>query len=201
MAFQAVPDTAEIVVNYSGNGSTMANVFHAKKSGGYILADIVALADAVDAVIVADWLVRQADCFSYVSTVVRGLDEENDLEATNTDGAGPGAVATVGQPTNVTFSVKKTSGLTGRSARGRAYWIGMPAADLAADENTLDAGAVTAIVAAIDEIRIEIATAGWIPSIVSRFTNNAKRITGVTFEWTDSSAVNNVVDSQRRRLP
>jgi hypothetical protein len=103
-------------------------------------------------------------------------------------------------PDNVTLSIKKSSGLTGRTARGRLYWIGTHALDIASNENSYVAASVTAIEAAVDAIRVAIAATVWTPSIVSRFASGVKRPTGVAFTWIASNAVNQNVDSQRRRL-
>lgn len=200
MAFQAVPDTVEIVIEYLVDESVSVNVFGAELAGGYTLTDLENLADAVDAVVVADWLPAQVEDAVYVSTTVRGLAAENDLEAVNTDGAGGGGLIEIGSPGNVTFAVKKVSGKTGRSARGRTYWIGMQRSGLTANLNRMDASAAAAIVGAVDALRAGIVTEGWAPVIISRFSGGVKRAQGVTFTWIDSVSVDLNVDSQRRRL-
>lgn len=200
MAFQAVPDCAEVVIKYTGAFQDMVNVVHASLSGGYDLADLTALADAVDAAVATNWLPLQDNDFNYVNTTVRGLAVENDQEVVNNDGAAAGGIAGSAQPGNVTLSVKRTSGLTGRSARGRLYWIGMPAVQLAANKNTVTQAAADDITDAIDDIRIAINATAWTPAIVSRFTGGAKRTTGIFFNWVDTVCVNLNMDSQRRRL-
>lgn len=201
MVFQPLPDTAEIVIKYTGFGSNMFNVLAAHKAGGYDLADLESLAAAVDALVAADWLEIQTEDVSYVSTTVRGLASENDLEATDVTSAGPGEVVDIGMSGNVTFAIKKASGFTGRSARGRLYWIGMSRGQLSANKNRVDATAVAAIVAACELMRGGIVTEGWTPVIVSRWANGVKRApTGEVFPWNSSVAVDDEVDSQRGRL-
>lgn len=200
MAFQSVPETAEIVINYFGNSSNMVNVVAAKKVGGYTLADIQSLAAAVGVSVVAQFLPEQSLKVAYVSTVVRGLQNENDLEATDTVGAGPGGLVDVGTAGNVTLSIKKSSGFTGRSARGRMYWIGMSTTILTANKNRVDQAAADNLVAKVEALRLAIVTEGWAPVIISRFALGVKRVTGVTFPWDSTSSVNLDVDSQRRRL-
>ena len=200
MAFQAVPETAEIVITYLGNSSNMVNVLAARKVGGYSLADIQGLAFAVDAGVGSLFLPIQSSKMAYVSTTVRGLANENDLEDINTNSAGPGADPDVGTAGNVTLSVKKSSGLTGRSARGRLYWIGMRVVDLTANKNRLDQASVDLIVSKIEGMRLLIITEGWVPVIISRFTGGLERDPAVTFSWDSTVAVNADVDSQRRRL-
>ena len=200
MAFQAVPNTAEIIIEYLGNGEPMINTLYAEKPSGYLLVDLAALAFTVDANVASAWLPDQSMDVSYVKTTVRGLGAENDIEVENNTGAGPGGTLTKGLPNNVTIAIKKTSGLTGRSARGRCYWIGMPAADLDADENVVSASYVTDVVANMNSMRGSIDGTVWDAVLVSRFTGGAKRPTGVTFPWLSNVAVDGFVDSQRGRL-
>lgn len=200
MAFQAVPDTAEIVIEYVGNGQPMVNTLYAKKTGGYSLADLTALAVVVDANVTSAWLPDQTQDVSYVKTTVRGLAVENDQEAIVTTGAAAGGIATKGLPNNCTLAIKKISGQTGRSARGRCYWIGLPSTDLTTDENVVDTAKVATIVANMNSMRGSIEGSVWTAVLVSRFTGGAKRATGVTFPWLSNVAVDNNVDSQRGRL-
>jgi hypothetical protein len=147
------------------------------------------------------WLPIQSIEAVYSQTLVRGLALLNDQETVVTTGAGPGGDIGAGLPSNVTFAVKKGSSLTGRNARGRVYWIGLPLAHLGPNENILIPAEAAAIVTAIEAMRLAITATVWTAAIVSRFLNNAKRPTGVTFEWTESSSVDDNVDTQRRRLP
>lgn len=200
MAFQSVPQTAEIVIRYEANQVTSNNVLQAKLTGGYNLTDLEALADAVDAAVVSDWLALQTQDTDYISTTVRGLEFINDKETVNNDGTGAGTVTVSGLPGNVTFSVKKSSGLTGRSARGRLYWIGIPENKLAPNENQLDSTYAGQVEDAVDAMRAAISATDWEAVIVSRFLDGVARTTGATFAWIASVAVNENIDSQRRRL-
>jgi len=200
MAFQAVPDVAEIAIQYTLNTRNPTNVLHAHIVGGYNLTDLAALASAVDASVGTDWLPDQSQDCAYQQTVVTGLDEINDLQVTDNASAAAGGIAANAMPGNVTVSVKRASALTGRSARGRLYWIGMPVTKLQANENLIFQAAADDIEDAVDKLRIAIAATAWTPAIVSRFTEGVQRGTGVFFEWTDTTIVNLNVDSQRRRL-
>lgn len=203
MAFQPVPDTAEIDIIFTLNGETCQNVFYAELEGGYTLADLQALADAVDIQWDTAWKADQPPEVLYVRTEVRGLANENDFLASANASAGAGTNVSSALPNNVTFAVKKESGLTGRSARGRTYWIGIPQAELSAsDENTLNSAYVTAVVSNVNAIRTVINVTGlWVAVLVSRFTAGAQRSEGKTFVWVATTNVNNVIDTQRGRLP
>lgn len=200
MAFQSVPETADILIQYTLNGEPALNAFAARKVGGYNLSDLQLLADAVDAAVAANWLQEQTLDARYDQTVVRGLEFENDQEAIQNAGSGIGLRLGTGLPGNVTISIKKSSGLTGRSARGRLYWMGMPKDQLSSNENVVLTANVVLIVAAVEAVRLAIDATVWFPVIVSRFTGGLPRNPGVTFPWLVTSVVNNNVDSNRRRL-
>jgi hypothetical protein len=200
MAFQDVPNTAEIVIKYTGAFRNMVNVLHATKASIYDLSDLTALAVAVDASVVADWLPIQDNDFTYESVTVRGLNDENDQEVLNNDGTAAGGVAGTAMPGNVTISVKKSSDFTGRTARGRLYWIGLPGADLAANKNIITPAAQTAIEDAVEAMRVAINATVWVAQIVSRFSNGSKRTFGITTPWTSTTVLNDTVDSMRSRL-
>lgn len=201
MVFQPIPDTVEIVIEYSGYGATMVNVLAAHKSGGYDITALTDLAEVVDANVAAHWMEHQSEDVSFVSTTVRGLAEENDIEAINTTSAGAAELIEEGVPGNVTLAIKKVSGFTGRSARGRLYWIGLTRLQLQANKNRVDATAVTNAVAAVELLRGGIVGEGWTPVIVSRWSGGVKRApTGEVFPWIDSVANDDEVDSMRGRL-
>lgn len=203
MAFQKVTDTVEVNMIYTLNGEIAQNVFYGKQPGGYVLADLEELAFDIDQAWDVTFKTEQPPELSYLRTEVRGLAVINDLFAQNSDSAGVGTHISEALPNNVTFSIKKVSGLTGRSARGRTYWIGIPQDELlVVNENNLKQGYVDAIVADIDFLRVVIGTSALFSAVlVSRFTNGAARSEGVTFPWVGSTAVNNRVDTNRGRLP
>lgn len=203
MAFQAVTDTVEIDMIFTLNGVAAQNVFYAKKPGGYALPDLVTLATQIDVNWQGNWRTEQPLEAVYVRTEIRGLAVENDISTSNNTSANPGSDISPTLPNNVTFAIKKESGLTGRSARGRTYWIGIPQDKLvAADENTLSAAFIAALVANVDSVRTSInAVALWEPVLVSRFAGGVQRAFGVTFPWISSTNVNVVIDTQRGRLP
>ncbi len=203
MVFQKVVDTAEISVIYTMQGVPVQNTFYGEFAGGYALTNVQALADALDNNIGIGWLGDQNSAASYVRTEVRGLEFENDVFASNNDSAGPGTSSAAPLPNNVTLAIKKESGLTGRSARGRSYWIGALAGEiLASDENFFKTAYVDLVVANIDLIRTTTnGVAGWQAVLVSRFANGVERSEGKTFDWLSSIAVDERVDTLRNRLP
>jgi len=203
MAFQAVPDTAEIDHIFTLGGVTVQNVHYAERAGGYTQSDLQDVADAIDTVFAITYVTEVCDDVAYVKTEVRGLAFENDLVVEQNAGAGVGTHVGNSFPNNVTIAIKKLSGLSGRSARGRSFWIGVPRNEtIFDDENRLEPVYVTQIVDDIQAVRNLISgLAGWNAVLVSRFTGGSKRPAGVTFDWADTVATDNRLDTQRARLP
>jgi len=203
MAFQKVTDTVEIDHLFTLNGVGVQNTHYARLPSGYIQTDIQALADAIDLTFPAGQAANMPGEVTYVRTEVRGLAVENDITASQNLSSGPGTNGGTTLPNNVTFAIKKTSGLTGRSARGRIFQIGIPETEVKpSNENLLEAVYITAIVANLAFIRTTISSVGlWEPVIVSRFTDGALRPEGKTFPWTGETNVNDRVDTHRGRLP
>ena len=200
MAFQSVPNTAEITFVCEQNDEAVVNTIHAEKLGGYSGADIIALADTMDLAFSNHIKTQMVQDVLYLRTEVRGLNSVNDFLALNNDNTGQGTILGPGLPNNVTLSLKKSSALTGRSARGRLFWIGLAASELETNENLVDSNVAANKAIALQAVRGDIVAAGWDPVIVSRFSEGVQRAFGVTFEWLTTVAVNNEVDSQRGRL-
>lgn len=203
MAFQAVLDTAGIDIIYSLNAVIVQNGFYAEMPGGYDLIALQALADQVDLQVHGTWKAQQPPEAIYVRTEVRGLALENDQVATQALSTGPGVHTGSALPNQVTFSIKKTSGLTGRSARGRTYWIGVAQNEIQpTNENLIEAVYAALLVAAVGSMRTGIASVGtWEPVLVSRFTGGVQRDFGKTFPWLGEANIDLRVDTNRGRLP
>lgn len=201
MAFQSVPNTVKIEVIYNQNFEPMLNTFYAKFNGTYQQSDLQVLADNIDLTVGTFWLPLQTFDAAYLRTEVTGLEFENDVTASSNVSAGTGGVGLEGLPNSVTLSVKKSSGLTGRSARGRNYWMGVPNNELGGNENTIKGPYIASVEVALDLIRTATdTTLSFEAVLVSRFSNGVARAVGVTFKWLSTTCVNDFVDSQRGRL-
>lgn len=185
---------------YEQNNEQMANVFHAKRASGITQVAIDALVVNVDALVDTYLLPEMTEDSQYLRTEARALDDPNDFFATSSTNAGPGTIASAGLPTSVTFSLKKGSGQTGRSARGRWYFVGMALAALATNENIVLTAEVASMISAVNNIRAGLTDGGWVAVIASRYFEGALRSPGITFPWTSVVAVDETVDTQRRRL-
>lgn len=200
MAFQPVPNAAEVTLVFVQNGENITNTFHCLKAGGYTFAEISQLADLVDTFAGANLRpVMTLDCL-YARTEVRGLANPNDFFDIDGTDSGLGTDVAEGLPNSATLSLKKQSGFTGRSARGRWYFIGFPVTALDANENLWLTSRVDSAIIGVEAVRNGVLTGPWTPVIVSRFENGLPRAEGITFPWISTVAVNVNVDSQRGRL-
>lgn len=101
-------------------------------------------------------------------------------------------------PNNVTYAVKWTTGLSGRSYRGRTYHIGLNESQVIG--NNLDGTYRIAMVAAYSQFPAWFAAEDAIFVIASRVSDGAERSPGITTPVVGCT-IDPVIDSQRRRLP
>lgn len=105
----------------------------------------------------------------------------------------------VAVPTNCALCVSFRSAARGRSARGRNYVPGLGEASV--NQSRVSQTKVDAVKAAYQGLFTALGGLPWTWVIVSRFTAGAPRPAGVVYPVTSVTIVDNVIDSQRRRLP
>lgn len=202
MAFQPVENTAQIDIMFSYLGSVMQNSLHAEYLfGAYDQTALASLANAVDAWVVASYKPLVSNVINYDRVEVRGLAIENDLVEINLDGAGVGGVGVACLPLNVTKCISLRSGLTGRSARGRFYSIGMVETHMATTRTIVTTTYESALIAALTALVSSVFAVNWVLVITSRWHNKVKRDEGVNFPVAEIISVNRTTDSMRSRLP
>lgn len=200
MPFQSAPNCASAVINATYGGKNIANVLHFKKADGYDSADLLALAELVDAAVGGTYLDWVDDECEYINTVVTGLTDEVDLQRVANTNAGPGLLDGNGLPGNVSFVVTLRSAFTGRSARGRFYAFPFTNNVLFGIDGVTSAYG-DGIVAFLEEVQVNALAAGWLMIVLSRFSGGVKRAEAVPFTVTDIAYRNLQTDSQRGRLP
>ena len=200
MAFQSVPNTVEIIAEYAAAGQQIINTFYGHMDTPYSIGDIEALANAVDTAIATYVLPTLTTNVSYIATHVRGLNSAIDLEADANAGAGLGTATGASQANNVTLAVKRSSGFTGRGARGRVYWPTVPS-NVVGDGGRVSSTFQTAVLAALDAIDEAVIASGFVPVIVHRVSAGVPLVPAVVFTVLEWVVVNAVTDSMRRRLP
>lgn len=200
MGYQRVPYSAEVIVKALMGTQTVINTFYGQKLAGYTQSDLIDLAAAVDAWVDSDWLPQMPSNYYYQSTIVRGLDAENDYVVEDNTSTGAGTQATECPANNVAISVKRSSGLTGRNARGRIY-VPVPEGRITIASNTVSSTWTGSLVTALEALDTAMNGVDFVPVIVHRVSSGiplAEAVVYTLFEWV---VVDLVLDSMRRRLP
>lgn len=97
-------------------------------------------------------------------------------------------------PSNVSFAVKRETGLAGRKNRGRVYWIGLTDGDRS-DDNHITAGRALAFVTGLTSLMsAQLSDNGATEVIYHRFVGTGTPIIGYTYS-------DLTIDAMRRRLP
>jgi len=200
VAFQSCPFIVEGVILGTIGSKVIANVLHFQKLSGYDQTDVDTLADEIGGTVGALYPGLIHAGVTVVSVQVRGLQDIIDLTSTSAIAAGTGTLTGESMPSNQSLAVKFTTGKTGRSARGRVYMF-PTSTDSYAGVNELDVTYTNAAISLWNNVFDDARTAGWTPVVLSRFTNNAKRLLGIGTEITAISLTNSTNDSQRGRLP
>jgi len=202
MAFVPVPGIVEVFIEHT---------FHGKPGVGWVVhyestidpSDPAVMADMGDSII-AWWI---AEMKPYVTAQVT-LNRVRMRLLTTANSAImdriPGSVQTgtlTGQamPGNVAFSIKKNTGLAGRSLRGRIYQFGFNEADV--DGNNLGVGRASTYVDAWTEALFLAGVEGnYGMVVVSKYSQNQPRVTGIATDVTSISYSDLRLDTRRDRL-
>lgn len=113
-----------------------------------------------------------------------------------------GALTSGSMPNNTTIAIKFTTGFTGRSARGRNFFIGLTEAQVS--QNTVASATLTAIESAYFELLASVtdifgSDVHWV--VASLYFEGEPRGSAQGLPINAISVTNDIVDSQRRRLP
>jgi len=200
MPFIPAENTARIIMSYTQAGQQVANQFYAQFPTQPDKDDLSALA-----LVLKNWYLDfqqplQTVSVSLVRIELTDITEEAGEQVTYTAGLPlSGDESATSLPNSVTVSVKLTTGFSGRSKRGRQYWIGLVGAQMA-DPNHITGGMVTSLQTAYSALIDAISDAGWKMVVASFVSGGAPRLTAELTEII-SSSVNSTIDNQRRRLP
>lgn len=200
MAFIPVPGTAQVEAVFSLDGQVVENVLFYQ---GTDLSEtsLAALLDAVNAAIRSQVLPLLHSTLQLLRVVGQIIDVADGLTALSvTSLPASGGAGGTSLPSNVAVCVSKRTAFSGRSFRGRNYIPGIPSAQRSG-VNELESSFVSSIRAAWEVVLDAGVDDGWVPVVVSRFHAGAPRVTGVATPITGVIVVDNIIDSQRRRLP
>jgi len=202
MAFIPFTDGVHVTINATWDGQLAINdLFFLFEPGAPSLTDVTTIAEDIDAWWGAGFLPLVCDTYHYNFTRARGLTSISDFEAEISTSAGVGAVTSESVPNNVCPCVSFRTGVAGRSYRGRNYVAGTPNTKVVG--NIIDNGFQADIVTLYDQI-LQGGSADPTPWqwVVASFVHlNAPRTAALATPIVEVLWTDNIVDSQRRRLP
>lgn len=196
-----IPNGIRVCLNYTNAGELACNVFHVEGPSDPTLADLTTIAEEF----VAWWNANMKPLTS-AATSLQSV-EVTDVTADGQEGIEyttglplAGTASGANLPNNVTVATKLTSGLTGRSRRGRSYFVGLTDNALNTGSQTLTTTFQAALTGAFQELIEQLVVAGFQLAVASLWSNGVPRTTGLLTPIINAE-VNPTVDSQRRRLP
>jgi len=206
MVFVPVNNTVEVVIKHLQADEEAVNTVYFKRAAEWSAATLQGLADAIQS-----WhntSVRPLQGFDTTLQTLhlRDLTTENGIVHDETPGIiVPGGVQEDSAANNVTMAVSFRTGLAGRSFRGRNFIVGLPKSHVV--DNRVSAGNRGAWLVAYAELLTLGGAFGanWV--VVSRYSGKDSqgkplpRAAGIATTITSVIFVDDVVDSQRRRLP
>lgn len=199
MPFVPVLGVIEATLVFLSNGERCVNTLYFHKDSGSIeatdLTDLTTVLLGFDSTGLDN--IRSQDV-SLVQIDTRDLSAQDSFINSFPVTGHPGVTVSPAMPNNVTFAVAFRSGLAGRSYRGRNYLVGVAESQVVG--NVAASGYIADVVGVYQTLPGLVAAAGFTHVVVSKFSDGAPRLSGV---WTEvvQYTCNNVVDSQKRRLP
>lgn len=192
--FVPIPNGIEIVIKAVQFGSERVNVHGAKSAGATpTLAECTTAAGRVHLSYGAH-LTLFSDTVHFTQIIARDISQvggaeytlsASDLVGSNPDDALPG---------NVTFSLKRATGVSGRGNRGRLFMFGMVTSQLdAVDRSQVTDPYLNGALALMNALKTNLDDGGLPYSLASRSQAQMIRYTGFV-------AVDNFTDSMRKRL-
>lgn len=200
-SFISCPGGAEALAYGVSADQEIITTFGFHSESGLSSENMQQLADVVDEFWGLTMLPLLGNNYCYVRTVTRSLEDADGITQEASGSAGCGGGEGTGLHNNVTFSLKRSGDIMGRSARGRIYLPGLQE-EFLTDANHVNADNADAWVAALNAFILSSAADTDFTHVTwSKFSDNAPRETGFPFTILRYSYVDLVLDSQRRRLP
>lgn len=198
MANQPVPDTIGLYVRGTLLGQQVENTFYYNYIAVPDEAQLQSFADDVADHWDTNGIGNLPNGWTGREVYVRDLAAPITVQATSL-----GILGSVGirsgdtMPSFVTLAIARQSGLTGRSSRGRIFWMGLAESDVAV--NVVSGALATSIIDFLEDQDAIAVTAGFTPVVVSRFQNNVELTVPQTYPVAGWFARDLNVDTRRSR--
>jgi hypothetical protein len=201
MAYIPVPEVAHCKLIFNDAGEQCINDLYFSLGATPTAAQLSTLAADLG----AWWRNGPANDLSDECTLVQVLatDLGSQFGAQGSFSSGwPGQITSEQVPNNVSPCISFRTGFRGRSFRGRNYLVGLPSQSVLV--NTLDSAWMATMVGYYQQLidhTAGITESAWDWVVVSRFLDGGPRVTGIFTFVSTVLFTDNIVDSQRRRLP
>lgn len=199
MPFQAVPNTIEVDVRGTLFGQLIENTLYLRMAAPPTAGDVADAAAAVRGWWFASVMPALSTDYFFRETFAKDLTVAGGAEQHDIAGSGTaGSFGVAALPGNVSFAISFSTGLAGRSNRGRNY---IPClAESQVTGNTVSSGTVTAFQDAYNALLTALVASDFTWVVVSRVAAGVVRAVGVTNPVIVALATDIFVDSMRRRL-
>ncbi len=199
MGFQPAPNILKVEFVYWNGSNISENVLHYE----YTSEPNQATLESFGLALRTWWASNLKDDFPNTmflnKIILKDIAVQNGIGIEYTAGMPlPGDATSPVLPSNVTVAVKLTTGLVGRSSRGRIYHVGLKEENVIGD--MIDSPFAVALQGFYEElltVKIDPLDVGWV--VLSRWTGLLPRLFAVGTKIIGVS-VDQTVDSQRRRL-
>jgi hypothetical protein len=199
MAFIPAHNTVKITLVLSQEGHEVMNTWHVRKTSGFTLADLIAIAAAVNSWWDTEYSYVMPTPISYVRVETKDLTSATGLVYHSTAATrATGRVAAGVNPANVAYCVTQQTGFAGRTKRGRTYIPGIPLTFVTGNE--LVAGQSADYVSRLNDLGSSLSSLGFPLVVCSYRLNGVDRAEAETTLVGTFAAYDNIVDTQRRRL-
>jgi hypothetical protein len=186
---------------FSWNGEICENVFHVSKGSPFSAGDLVALRTVVNTWEAAQYTLFRSPAALLTRIRTKAMDTASSpMEDFALPVPRAGTQIGTALPNNVTYCLKLSTGLAGRSYRGRWYLVALTSTYYGADTNHISAAVSTNLVAMLTALKTALTAGGYTLGVVSFRADHAWRSTGVFTPATGFVAVDLALDSMRRRL-
>lgn len=200
MPFIPVPNTVMVETRMLWASQNVENTLYFAFASAPSVAQMTVLVNAVESWWVAFYAPLASDQVTLREVAATDLTSQTGPSvAFPAIGSPAGELTSPSLPNNCTLAVSFRTALRGRSYRGRNYFCGLT--ELQVANNIVDATNITNLQDCYEAIFPIQGTANCQWVVVSRHHDNAPRTTGVATPIISVTITDNVIDSQRGRLP
>jgi len=200
MPFVAAPNIVQVEIRAIKNAAKIENRIFINCLHTPTATDLAAIETIVATEVNGFWPAILPSDVTITELHQKSLQTANDISKTLAFG-GPlvGTVTGEPLPNQCSLAIKLTTGFTGRSARGRLYWLGLSIDQVTS--NIVNSTNTALMLASMNRLRANLLAANYLWTIVSFRANGVPRPGGpVYFQVTGASLTDSQVDTQRGRV-